>query len=234
MLTDLMDITSYNVKLATIIGVENAIFINTLCKLNDNIENYNIDKELIFNMTGIPVRKQLNIIKNLDELRLLNYDELEDKILNINTQKIIDLICEDSQTKIKNTQKLAGIKTPKESKPTKKQDAINALKNHIKDIIIVETDIGKQILDAYIGWVDGVYSNPKGFLSNRAIDLFMNKINEYSKGNSSIILELLDIATINGYRDADWAINVYEQKPKKRGRKPLNQTSIIMDNSEVF
>ena len=232
MLNDLItNSISYNVKLANIIGIENAIFLSALYYLNtnNNLENEIIlDREKISNITGLTNKKQLSILKDLDVLRLIDYNELKDIITDIKTQKIIDLICETDKLITKKR-----IKTDPEIKQSKRQGVIANLKNHIKEIVVAETDIGKQILNNYIEWVDGVYSNPKGFLSNRAIDVFINKINEYSKGNTSIIMELIEIATINGYRDADWAINVYEQKPKKRGRKPLNQV-IQINNTEVF
>lgn len=242
MLLDLMiNNMSYNVKLATVIGVENAIYINALCGLlskNTSSEDdyFMLDKQYITTLTGLPSTTQNSINKKLKELDIIDYDG-EDKI-KLNIQKVIDIICEEDKSKIKQIQKITKTKTASTTtKLTKNQVICNNLKEYIKSIIVAETPIGQQIIDAYLGWVDGVYANPKGFLSNKSVELFINRINEYSEGNVNTILELLDIATINGYRDAEWVINNYEQRPKKRGRKPISQNiseNISLNNTEVF
>ena len=92
-----------------------------------------------------------------------------------------------------------------------------------------------ELLEAYKGWIDGVYSNPKGFLSKRSIEIFQNQLNDYTKGDLDVALAILDIATVNGYRDVTWAITKYEERKPKRGRKPNPpQESLVLDKSEVF
>lgn len=233
MLSDLMkNSISYNIKLATIIGVDSAVYIAALYYLS-NSEKTKLNREQIKQLTGLSLTTQTSINKRLIESNIITYNET-DQIITLNTLNISDIICEEDKTKLKAIQKIQKVKSDvnKPVKLNQRQLTIINLKNIIKANITIETPIGQQILDAYLDWVDGVYARPNGFLSKRAIELFIHKINEYSNGNPDIILELLNIATINGHRDADWTIPIYEQKPKKvKEKKIINPT---INTIEVF
>jgi len=93
-------------------------------------------------------------------------------------------------------------------------------------------------LTAYQDWVDGVYANPKGFLSKSAIQVFQRTIDEYAKGDLDLALKLIEIATVNGYRDANWAINVfkkdYETSWKKTHQISTPAARAPITGGEVF
>ena len=98
----------------------------------------------------------------------------------------------------------------------------------------------QELREAYEGWVDGVLANPKGFLSKRAVKIFMDTVDSFANGYLDIALELINIATINGYRDATWAINKYNEELRKNigatDRNSLVNTSQkrVRVSDEVF
>ena len=70
------------------------------------------------------------------------------------------------------------------------------------------------MFEAYCNWIDGVYANPKGFLSKRAVEIFQQKVETFANHDLDVALAVIDIAATNGYRDADWALNKYREKSR--------------------
>ena len=103
----------------------------------------------------------------------------------------------------------ANVKQPKK---TKRQSYIEVL----KDCAAHEN---AELNQAYMDWVDGVYANPKGFLSPKSVKVFKETVDNFAQGNLDLALKIIDIATVNGYRDATWAINVYKKKKKNKKKK---------------
>ena len=61
-----------------------------------------------------------------------------------------------------------------------------------------------------------IVNNPKiGWLSKLAVTKFVNRTNEYSQGDLDVALKIVEIATIQCYRDCDWAISIYENSKKQ-------------------
>lgn len=236
MLIDLMsNEMSYNVKLANLIGVGNAIYVSALSKLmfksieDKTFENdcFKVDQKYIYKISGITPKDQINLDPKLEKYNIIKFNNLRDRI-TLNLDVIIDII---SNKEIKKT---TLDKILKDQKTTDKLSKRQIICNNLKKFIVCSN---QELLDAYNGWVEGVYANPKGFLSERSIRIFQNTINDYTKGDLDIALKLIDIATVNGYRDATWAINKYEeQKPKQIKPKLNNQEKInqLNNNNETF
>ena len=41
--------------------------------------------------------------------------------------------------------------------------------------------------------------------------MFKETVDNFAQGNLDLALKIIDIATVNGYRDATWAINVFNR-----------------------
>ena len=78
----------------------------------------------------------------------------------------------------------------------------------LKDFIKCSNE---ELLNAYRDWVDGVYANPRGYLSKRAIIVFQRDVDEFARGDLDLALKIIEIATINGWRCAEWAINTFKK-----------------------
>ena len=72
--------------------------------------------------------------------------------------------------------------------------------------------LDNQNLKQYIfDWIDAIYTNPKGFISEQGLNLAINELIDYSNNNISIMIDILKIAIKNGYRDITWAIQNYNR-----------------------
>jgi hypothetical protein len=90
---------------------------------------------------------------------------------------------------------------------------------------------------AYLDWVDAVYENPKGFLSKRAVELFQRDVDIFANGDLDIALEVINIASKGGYREASWAIEKFNKDYSNGFRKRFVDTSNtrrVQVGNEVF
>ena len=76
-----------------------------------------------------------------------------------------------------------------------------------------------ELLVAYQHWVDGVFANPKGFLTKESIKIFQKTVDDFCNHNLDAALRVIEIATVNGYRDATWAIDRYKKEHGITGDK---------------
>ena len=80
---------------------------------------------------------------------------------------LANLVAADDANLLKKVTKLTEVKSVVQSstKMSMRQKTILELKDFIKCS-------NEELLNAYRDWVDGVYANPKGYLSKRAIIVF--------------------------------------------------------------
>lgn len=217
MLSDLLLQKSYinvNIKLIQHLGLSNAVYLSECLKYpnadsNSELINVNINRELITRDTLIIKRDQRAIEDSLIAQQLIIIDPTtvgtNETIIQINLKKLTELIAD---TNIDNNVRVIAsskpIKKSAEGKITVRQKACNELKSKVN----AQND---ELLEAYKAWIDGVYANPKGFLSDRSIKIFQRTIDEFAQGNLDLALKIIDIATVNGYRDATWAINLFNK-----------------------
>ena len=91
------------------------------------------------------------------------------------------------------------------------------------------------MLRIYCDWIDGVYANPKGFLSIRAIKIAQDTVDKFADHDLDKALQLINIATVNGYRDMNWAIEQYRKNYKvcyNVSNNSIKQSSEL--STEVF
>lgn len=234
---------SFNYKIANKIGLNNAIYLSELMRqyskaLNHgkmNGEYFTIDRVRIFERTTLTEQLQQDIDVILVRLNIMlkrasTIDPLAEEC-TIDMKTVIELFASDNEKINKDLKKLSDAKTaPKMSQRDKyKQE----LKAHLKCS-------NKELLYAYRDWVDGVYANPKGFLSQKAISIFQETVDKFAQGDLDLALKIIDIATVQGYRDATWAINLFKKDYEKdfyREHSNQVQNNSIREvqlSSEVF
>ena len=225
----------YNKKLALRLGINQAIYLSYALNFVKDDRCILPMKDML-NNTGLSEKE----VKDIESKLLItgciienNSNNSEINIL-IDFQKIFSIINEDNKAtlnKIKNITK--NVST---GKLTVRQKQCIDLKNKLQCS-------NEELLEAYCDWIDGVYANPKGFLSTRSIAIFQKTIDEFAKGDLDLVLKLIDIATVNGYRDATWAINLFNKDYAAKWNKEhpsINRSSIddplkkVQLNGEVF
>ena len=98
--------------------------------------------------------------------------------------------------------------------------------NELKNSIVCSN---YELLTALRDWVDGVYARPGGFLSKSSIKLFQDTLNNYTQGDLDLALAVVRVATIQGYRDCTWAINLYESN-KAKANSNINKVRTTEQN----
>jgi hypothetical protein len=79
---------------------------------------------------------------------------------------------------------------------------------------LVETD--PEVRAAYERWVDGMIDAANCRFTKAVVQVFEKTVTEYSS-NKAIRLKIIEIATTNSYKDAQWAINKLDGGFKKPG-----------------
>ena len=211
MLIDLVSTSNYaqyNIKLAHIIGLEGAIYVNELLNINEKAVRKSKLKEgamklkrsYITQRTTFSSTKQLEIENRLVDIGLIVRDPLEPDLLSIDIGILTGLVMAEDETLIKDISKIAKKKGSKAL--TKSEEDLIKLKNVVK----VEND---ELRKAYYEWIETIYLK-FGWCSQRAIGLAQYAIDQFADHNLDIALKVIEIASVNGYKDMQWAINKYQ------------------------
>lgn len=239
MLLDLFRNDNYitiNTKLVKLFGFEVSVYCSELMNIlgkafkKDKVENgyIKVDRKYIEDKTTISLDAQIKCDKNLTKLNIVLVDSEDPNRLYINVEELARIITNEDEKTLKSLSKKIS-KTPKGTKLTKQQIIINELKNGI--------NCSDETLTQYLrDWVDSVYAKPGGFLSKVAVTSFMSELMAYTNGDLDTALEIVKIASIRGYKECQWAINIYEQNKRTMLSKPrvTTQQRATILSDEVF
>lgn len=208
---------SYNIKTAQIFGLNTAVYIAELLSIYEKAttkyrvvdkEYFKLDRKYLFTRTTLSIEEQLRIDAKLMQVGILSKHQDNSDVLKMNIILYASIVTSDDVVLLEDLSKKLGGLAKKDQKESKRQAIITTLKNSIQC-----SDY--ELLTALRDWVDAIFASPKGnYLSKASIKLFQEKLNEYTKGDLDLALRLVQIATIQGYRDCDWAIRVYEKDEK--------------------
>ena len=161
--------------------------------------------------------EQVSIEETLKKLGILIEFDIKSNLYQLDLQAVYNLIASTDEASLKKIKKVAASKSTK-PKISARQKQCDELKANINCS-------DSTLTEAYRDWVDGVYANPKGFLSSKAIAIFQKTVKEFSKGDIDLMKKIIDIATVNGYRDATWGINVFNKDYAAHWNKVQNSNS---------
>ena len=217
MLTDLMCTDNYamfNVKVANVMGLHAAVYVNEILNITQKaqqkrkiVDGYvTIDRDYVHHRTTIFPEEQISIDKKLVGIGVLSVAENNPDNIQLSVDTLANLVAADDANLLRKVTKLTEVKSVVQSstKMSMRQKTILELKDFIKCS-------NEELLNAYRDWVDGVYANPKGYLSKRAIIVFQRDVDEFARGDLDLALKIIEIATINGWRCAEWAINTFKK-----------------------
>ena len=124
--------------------------------------------------------------------------------ISIAVNGMVAVITDEDTTKLKK-----GGKTSADEKAAK----IAGMKATMKKAL-VETD--PEIRAAYERWIDGMIDAANCRFTKAVVQVFEKTVTEYTN-SKAIRLQIIQIATVNSYRDATWAINKLGGNPKAPG-----------------
>ncbi len=225
----------FNIKLADIIGLHPAIYVSELLNINekavrkDKVKDdcFVVDRNYITKRTTLQKEEQIEIDGILLNLGILKkQDDSEDSlILDVS---VLTALLSAEEASIEKLMK--AVSTSKPRKRTKGEVIIESLKKHI-------TATNEELYAAYSDWIDAVYAK-QGWMSVKSVTVAQRTVDEYCNHNLDLALQILDIASVNAYRDIQWAINKHKEDYKLSYNIPAvvpsKATSTQQLSSEVF
>jgi len=215
---------SYNITIAQIYGLKAAIYVSELLNIYKKVQiknkfvdgDYiNVNRKYVFQRTTLTIEEQLVVEQNLMKLDIIKKHADNEDVIKFDFEKLVSLAITDDLKKIKEISDKVSTDKPKGIRESKR----NRTKQLLKDGIICPN---YELLTALRNWIDCIYAGPNGYLSKTAVDEFVKGMNEYSKGNLDVSLKLVKIASIQGYKNIDFAIAVYEKDQKLRKSQEVN------------
>lgn len=226
MLIDLFNSNNYitiNIKLAEIIGLSAAVYCDELIRVFNKAKNKNklidndyfkLDRKYIYSKTTLSIDEQLRLDLNLSKIGLIKKHADDPDAIKIDISLLANILVSDDLKTLGDLSKKVKVSSPKGIRESQRQHTINELKNSIECS-------NYELLTALRNWVDSIYAKPNGYLSKSVIKSFQDTLNNYTQGDLDLALTIVNIATIQSYKDCQWAINVYEKDKKIKKQQEM-------------
>ena len=196
MLIDLLSLSNYgyyNVSIANILGLETAIYLGILLDINSkairknkiNGNQFSIDRGWIKSRTTLDEEKQRSIEKLLCSVGILEGSQEDTDSFSINISALHTIVGSDNEDVIKDVKKIIS----------KKANIVTS---------------NAELREAYCDWIDAVMAK-QGWMSKKSVVVAQSVIDDFADHNLDVALKIIEIASINGYRDMEWALNSYKQ-----------------------
>lgn len=204
MYLDLFDELRLNKRLVKIAGFEVAAYWAELQSVLKQVVKkqtadeqgfFTLDREYIERETTLSVKKQLKCEEKLIELGAVAKDPDDPNRIAIGVNNMVEIITGEDTKKLRN-----GTKATKEEERAAK---ISGIKSTMKKAL-VETD--PDLRAAYERWIDGMIDAANCRFTKAVVQLFERTVTDYTPDKNKR-LKIIELATINSYRDATWAIN---------------------------
>ena len=203
MYLDLFDELRLNKKLVKIAGFEVAAYWAELQSILKQVVKkqtadeqgfFPLDRDYVERETTLTINKQLKCEEKLASLGVIMKDPDNPNRLAISVANMVEVITDEDTTKLKKTGAV-------------KQDAkaakIAGIKITMKKAIL-ETDL--EVRAAYERWVDGMIDAANCRFTKAVVQLFEETVTSYTTDRAKR-LRIIEIATANSYKDANWAIS---------------------------
>ena len=219
---------SVNYKTIQVFGLPTAVYLTELINIykkayrkNKLAEDdyFKVDRKFINNILALTPEEQIVCDLNLIKTAVLKKSNDNPDLLKLDLKLYLSLLASDDVKLYEDIKKQMKVQKPKGTKESQRQQYINMLKNCIECS-------NYELLTALRDWVDGVYARPNGFLSKSAIKIFQDTLNNYTKGDLDVALRIVQIATVQGYRECQWAINMFEDSERKKRKQGNNQVRV--------
>lgn len=211
------NLNMYNISLAHTIGLYSAVYcseiLNILGKVTkknkfDSDGYFKLDRNYMFKRTTLSIEDQLNIDSSLSKINLISKKDRD--IIKLDVQLLCDIMANDDININTDIKDKTILKNSKEAKETKRETIRRRLKNNI-------SCDDEELRLALCNWVDSMYEAGKS-LNKLTVTNFQDVLYKYTQGSVDIALTLVKIATVNCYRECQWAINIYERDIKNRNK----------------
>jgi hypothetical protein len=200
---DLFDELRLNKRLVKIAGFEVAAYWAELQSILKQVVKkqtadeqgfFTLDRDFVERETTLTLAKQLKCDEKLISLGVMLKDPEDPNRISIAVNGMVAVITDEDTTKLKKT---------KAVKKDEKEAKVAGIKATMKRAILTQ-DI--ELRAAYERWVDGMVDAANCRFTKAVVQLFEKTVAAYTQ-DKKLQLHIIEIATINSYRDATWAIN---------------------------
>jgi hypothetical protein len=201
---DLFDELRLNKRLCKIVGFEVAAYWAELQsilkqvvkkKTADEHGFFTLDRDYVERETTLTITKQLKCEDKLVAMGVVVKDPENPNRLTISVSNMVEIITDEDTKKLR--------KATKAAKDEAKVAKVEGIKQNMKKAI-VETD--PELRAAYERWIDGMVDAANCRFTRAVVQLFENTVTSYTPDKAKR-LKIIEIATVNSYKDAGWAIN---------------------------
>ena len=216
MLIELLSSSNYvnfNIKVAQILGLKAAIYLSQIMDINEKairknkVENnfFTVDRKYIENRTTLTKDEQVAIEKDLFNIGILEKNVDKRNTIALNITALTSIMMTPDEDLLQDISNL--------SKTKKKRTKSEIIEDNLKDNILT---LNTELRDAYYEWIESVLTK-KGMMTKAAVIHAQPTLDNFSNRNLDIALKVLEIASIHGYEDINWAINTYKKDFNNRG-----------------
>lgn len=241
MYMDIFDTLSVNKKLIRVLGITTAVYWAYLSEVikgvlaQDKFDEhgfFSLDRDTITKEIGYPLDTQLGCESTLRNLGILDYKNDSFQEIAVNVQAMLVIVSEETiqdfdTLKESLAKKATRVKTKSEKAKAKEAGIKFNLKN-----AIIETDL--ELKEAYDSWIDAIIEAKNCRFTKAVVETFKRTV-DLASDRKEDKLRIINIATIKAYKDASWAIRIFNQE---RGygynKSTLNSTnqSVAVDLGE--
>lgn len=196
----------YNVNVAKIVGLNQAIYLNELLNINKKAIQKNrvtedgcfvIDRKYITNRTTFSEKAQTDIEDSLKSLSLLIGGKTHNTV-KVNVPLLSELLsCQDD----KEICKIQDIIYNNSTNPKAKMSYFLYSKIDPSNT---------ELMEDYKNWIDSVIAKD-GWMSVDAVSYGQRIVKDFSHGDTTLAKQLINIASINGYRNMTWAVSSWKR-----------------------
>lgn len=224
---------TYNVKCANIFGLKCAIYLSEILDIYqkahkknklDEEEYFRLNRDYIKERTTLDRTEQAELDEILSSVKVLY---LKDKDhLKIDVNHLTSILTSKDEELLKSISNECKY----QSKEHKRESKNKALIENLKAGLSCDNS---ELLGALRNWVDSVCE--RNFMNKATVKAFQDVLYQYTKGDLDIALEIVDIATKKGYKECQWAINVYERiHPQRTNSTSQITTMNTVDKKNTF
>lgn len=208
MYLDLFDELRLNKRLVKIAGFEVAAYWAELQSILKQVVKkqtadehgfFMLDRDYVERETTLTINKQLKCDEKLMSLGVMLKDHENPNRVAIAVNGMVAVITDEDTTKLKKTSAV---------KKDEKAAKVAGMKANMKKAIL-ETD--PELRSAYERWIDGMVDAANCKFTKAVVQLFEQTVTTYTP-NKAKRLQIIEIATVNSYKDANWAINRLSSK----------------------
>lgn len=236
MLIELLSSSNYvnfNIKVAHILGLKAAIYLSQIMDINEKairknkVDNnfFTIDRNYVESRTTLTKDEQVAIEKDLLNIGILEKTAEKKNSISLNITALTSIIMTPDEDLI---QEISAM-----SKSKKKKTKSEVIEENLKDNVLT-TNV--ELRDAYYEWIESVIAK-KGMMTKAAVIHAQPTLDTFCNRNLDVALKVLEIASIHGYEDINWAINTYNRDfkvnyvlPEKSKEQACNKAAIATFN----